>query len=354
MNSALWQLTLARFREFYREPAALFWVYGFPLILSFALGMAFRETPVPPATVDVQGDPNDPAVAGLRAALTEDKGFKVEFHDEATTRQRLRTSKTDLVIVPRSHTGSGPEFVYDKTRSEGVLARNAVERALLRIRNDQLPPAQRLPEPTERAISEPGSRYIDFLIPGLLGINLLAGGLFGVGFAVTDLRVRKLLKRFAATPMRRSDFLISLMLSRLVFTLIDVALLLTFAYFVFDIEVRGNALAFVMLIAAGGACFAGLGLLIGARSKTLETAAGLVNALMLPMYVLSGVFFSASRFPDAVQPFIQALPLTALNDGLRAIMNDGAGWEALGYPLLVLGIWGIACYAIAFKIFRWK
>jgi ABC-type multidrug transport system permease subunit len=354
MNSALWQLTLARFREFYREPAALFWVYGFPLILSFALGMAFRETPVPPASVDIQSDANDPAVAGLRAVLTEDQGLKVEVHDETAARQRLRTSKTDLVIVPRPHTAGGPEFVYDKTRSEGVLARNAVERTLLRSKNQQLPPDQRLPEPTERTVSEPGSRYIDFLIPGLLGINLLGGGLFGVGFAVTDLRVRKLLKRFAATPMRRSDFMISLMLSRLVFTLIDVALLLTFAYFVFDIEVRGNALAFVVLIAAGGACFAGLGLLIGARAKTLETAAGLVNALMLPMYVLSGVFFSASRFPDAVQPFIQALPLTALNDGLRAIMNDGAGWEALGYPLLVLGIWGVACYAIAFKIFRWK
>jgi ABC-type multidrug transport system permease subunit len=144
------------------------------------------------------------------------------------------------------------------------------------------------------------------------------------------------------------------MLSRLVFTLIDVALLLTFAYWVFDIEVRGSALAFAVLIAVGGACFAGLGLLIGSRAKTLETAAGLVNALMLPMYVLSGVFFSASRFPDAVQPFIQALPLTALNDGLRAIMNDGAGWEAMGYPLLILSIWGVACYALAFKIFRWK
>jgi ABC-2 type transport system permease protein len=355
MNSALWQLTLARFREFYREPAALFWVYGFPLILAFALGMAFRERPVPPAAVDVQADPNDPAATErLRATLAEDKGLQVSVHDEATCRQRLRTSKTDLVIVPQPGSAAGHEFVYDKTRSEGVLARNAVERTLLRTKNDQLPPAQRLPEPTERTISEPGSRYIDFLIPGLLGINLLGGGLFGVGFAITDLRVRKLLKRFAATPMRRSDFLISLMISRLVFTLIDIALLLTFAYFAFDIEVRGNALAFVVLIAVGGACFAGVGLLIGSRAKTLETAAGLVNAVMLPMYVLSGVFFSAARFPDAVQPFIQALPLTALNDGLRAIMNDGAGFEALGYPLLVLGIWGVGCYALAFKIFRWK
>jgi ABC-type multidrug transport system permease subunit len=345
----LWQLTLARFREFYREPAALFWVYGFPLILAFVLGLAFSGRPVPAAVVDVVSlSAIESAAEELREKLEGDEGLKVNVNDEATARQRLRTSKTDLVIVPRPESAAGHEYLYDATRSEGVLARNAVEKRLLRAANPDAP------VPKEHTITEPGSRYIDFLIPGLLGINLLGGGLFGVGFAVTDLRVRKLLKRFAATPMRRSDFMISLMLSRLVFTLIDVALLLTFAYFVFDIQIRGNVLAMVVLIAAGGACFAGLGLLIGARSKTLETAAGLVNALMLPMYILSGVFFSASRFPQEIQPFLYALPLTGLNDGLRAIMNDGAGWEAIGFPMLVLAIWGVACYAIAFRIFRWK
>jgi ABC-type multidrug transport system permease subunit len=345
----LWQLTLARFREFYREPAALFWVYGFPLILAFALGMAFRERPVPPAPVDVQSDPAEPAAAErLREILATDPGLQVELHDEASARQRLRTSKTDLVVIPRAGSGGAPEFVYDKTRSEGVLARNAAERTLLRAANPQAP------APTEKTVSEPGSRYIDFLIPGLLGINLLGGGLFGVGFAVADLRVRKLLKRFAATPMRRSDFLLSLMISRLVFTFIDVSLLLTFAYFVFDIQVRGDPVALVVLIAVGGACFAGLGLLIGSRARTLETVAGLVNAVMLPMYVLSGVFFSAARFPEGMQWFIRALPLTALNDGLRAVMNDGAGLGSLGYPFLVLCIWGVACYVLAIRIFRWK
>ncbi len=345
----LWQLTLARFREFYREPAALFWVYGFPLILAFALGLAFRERPVPPAAVDVQTDPSDPAPAErLKTILEADPGLQVSVHDEATCRQRLRTSKTDLVIVPRPGSAAGHEYLFDATRSEGVLARNAVDRALLRAAHPNTPTAP------EKAITEPGSRYIDFLIPGLLGINLLGGGLFGVGFAVADLRVRKLLKRFAATPMRRSDFLLSLMISRLVFTFIDIGLLLAFAYFAFDIRVRGDSLAFLVLIAVGGACFAGLGLLVGSRARTLETAAGLMNAVMLPMYVLSGVFFSAARFPETIQPFIQVLPLTALNDGLRAIMNDGAGWEAMGYPLLVLSVWGVACYVIAFKIFRWK
>lgn len=349
MSSALWQLTLARFREFYREPAALFWVYGFPLILAFALGLAFRERPVPASTIDVQLDPANPAAAEkLRDSLANDPALKVAVHDESTCRQRLRTSKTDLVVVPQPGTSAGHEFLFDATRSESVLARNAADRALVRAAYPQAPVAP------EKAVAEPGGRYIDFLIPGLLGINLLGGGLFGVGFVAADLRVRKLLKRFQATPMRRSDFLLSLMLSRLVFTLIDVALLLAFAYWVFDIRVRGNPLALTVLIAAGGASFAGLGLLVGSRARTIETVAGLVNAVMLPMYVLSGVFFSSSRFPDWMQPFIQVLPLTALNDGLRAVMNDGAGFEALGYPLFIVSLWGVLCFALAFRIFRWR
>ena len=347
--SPMWHLTLARVREFYREPAALFWVYGFPLILAGVLGLAFSEKPVPAAVVDVQADPTNPdATEKLRAALAADPGVQVTVYDAAVCRQRLRTAKTDAVVVPRPESGSGREYLFDATRAESVLARNAADRALLRAAH----PAQATA--IETPVTEPGGRYIDFLIPGLLGMNLLGGGLFGVGFAVADMRVRKLLKRFQATPMRRSDFMLSLMSSRLLFTLVDIGLLFGFAHLVFDIRVRGNPLAFLVLIAAGGASFAGLGLLLGSRARTMETAAGLVNAVMLPMYVVSGVFFSAARFPEAIQPFIQALPLTALNDGLRAVMNDGAGWEALPYPLLVLGVWGAISFAVAFRIFRWR
>ena len=347
--SPLWQLTLARVREFYREPAALFWVYGFPLILAFVLGLAFSEKPVPAASIDVVSDPAHPAATEkLRAALTADPGVKVEVHPEDVARKRLRTSKTDAIVVPRPDATAQYEYLFDATRSESVLARNAADRALLRAAHPTPAP------PTETPVTEPGGRYIDFLIPGLLGMNLLGGGLFGVGFAVGDLRVRKLLKRFQATPMRRSDFMLSLMLSRLAFTLIDIGLLLGFAYFAFGVKVRGNPLVFVALISLGGASFAGLGLLLGSRARTMETIAGLVNAVMLPMYVLSGVFFSSARFPEGMQPFVQVLPLTALNDALRAVMNDGAGWEVLPYPLLVLGLWGAISFTVAMRIFRWR
>jgi ABC-2 type transport system permease protein len=349
LMNPLWQLTVTRFREFYREPSTIFWVYGFPLILAFTLGMAFREKPVPPSMVDIQEDPKNPAASKeLLDLLKPNKRLVVELHDEADCRKRLRTSKTDLIIVP--HPGGKPEYeyVYDDTRSECVLARNAADGVLLRAKNTNLP------ETVETLAVEPGGRYIDFLIPGLLGINLLGGGLFGVGFVTADMRIRKLLKRFQATPMRRSDFLISLMLSRLVFTLVELTLLYGFAYLVFDIRIRGNVLAFFILMIVGGISFAGLGLLVGCRARTMETVSGLVNAAMLPIYVFSGVFFSSARFPEAVQPIIQILPLTALNDGLRAIMNDGAGFDALGYPLVILSIWGGLCFALALRFFRWQ
>ena len=349
MSPALWQLTLARFREFIREPAALFWVYGFPLILAFTLGLAFREHPVPSSQVDVQRRSREPRYRGETPRSARERS-----KSEGGRQRRFDVPPALADLEDRSHhraaTGHDgrPRVPVRRDSVRERAARNAADRVLVRASNPNTPVAP------ETAVAEPGGRYIDFLIPGLLGINLLGGGLFGVGFVTADMRVRKLLKRFQATPMRRSDFLLSLILSRLVFTLIDIGLLLAVAYWAFDIRVRGDFLAFLVLIVAGGACFAGVGLLVGSRARTIETAAGLMNAVMLPMYVLSGVFFSASRFPDWMQPFIQLLPLTVVNDGLRAIMNDGAGFESLGYPLLVVCLWSVVCFALALRIFRWR
>lgn len=344
------QLTLARFREFYREPAAVFWVYGFPLMLALALGIAFRNRPVERIRVDVRTDgPGGPyAAKRLEAILGADKRLQINLATEEGARNALRTAKTDLVVVPAIDMKSAAEYWFDPNRPECVLAKAVVDSAILKERVPDLP------APAERTIEEPGGRYIDFLIPGLVGTNLMGGGLWGVGFVVVDMRVRKLLKRFLATPMRRSDFLLSLMLSRVLFALVEITILLTFAYFVFDIRVRGDLLAFAALLVLGGMCFSGVGLLVACRAKTIETVSGLMNAVMLPMYILSGVFFSSDRFPEAMQPGIKLLPLTALNDGLRAVMNDGAGWEALPYPAAVLLTWGVACYALALRLFRWR
>ncbi len=342
------QLTAARLREFYREPAALFWVYGFPLVLAIVLGIAFQDRPVEHVAVDVAAAGGDPGpAAALVARLRTDPRIEATATDPGRALDRLRTGKTGLVVTP---TADPPGWAYtlDANRPECVLARTAADGVLLRAAD------QTLIKPRETQYSEPGGRYIDFLLPGLLGANLMGGGLFGVGFVLVDMRVRKLLKRFLATPMRKRDFLLSLLLSRLLFVVVEIGLLLAAGRLLFGVVVRGNPAALAVLVVLGGAAFAGIGLLIASRARTLETGAGLLNAVMLPMYLTSGVFFPAERFPAWAQPVLQALPLTALNDGLRAVINDGGGWAALGWPAVILTAWGVGCFALAGRLFRWS
>jgi ABC-type multidrug transport system permease subunit len=347
----LWQLTLTRVREFYREPAAVFWVYIFPLAMAIALGIAFRERPAEQLSIDVASKHNDPE--SVRAALQKLKADKrLEAREVAGDewKIRLRSGKTDLVVfASRSASGELNWELWDEEHSsKSVLARNVVENVLL---GEKSPSSLTF---EEHHLHETGSRYIDFLIPGLLGMNLMGGGLFGVGFVIVDMRVRKLLKRFLATPMKRSDFLVSIMLSRMLFTIPEVILLLTFGYLAFDVEIRGNLAALILVIVLGAYTFAGLGLLIASRAKTIETVSGLMNLAMLPMYVLSGVFFSSERFPDLMQPLIQALPLTALNNAMRAIMLEGRSLADVWRELAVLVAWGAISFALALRFFRWK
>ncbi len=346
--SPLWELTLARLREFYREPAAVFWVYGFPVILAATLGFAFRERPTPKIKIDVREDAGSPAaVAALKEKLAQDERFEVRGVTGEEWAKPLRSGKTDLVVAPTAD--GGYELWDEPRRSETVLARHAVESLLHRLAAG--PAAPRL---AERQLEEAGTRYIDFLIPGLLGMNLMGGGLWGVGFVLADMRIRKLLKRFLATPMSRRDFLLSVMFSRMLFTIPEVLVLLLFAYLVFGVKNQGSGAALVFLIVFGAASFGGLGLLVASRAKTIETVSGLMNLVMLPMWLLSGVFFSYERFPEAMHPVIKALPLTAMNDALRGVMLEGKSLTELGWELGVLTFWGLIPFVIALKIFRWR
>ena len=206
----------------------------------------------------------------------------------------------------------------------------------------------------EEKVTEPGARYVDFLVPGLIGMNLMGSGLWGLGFTVVMARARKLLKRFAATPMRRSHYLLSFMLSRLVFLVLEVAAVIIFATLAFGFTVRGSWLSVAFITVLGGFTFSGIGLLVAARPTTIEGVSGLMNFIMLPMWLLSGTFFSSERFPQVLQPFIKALPLTALNNVLRALMNEGAPLSANVIPIAILVAWCVVSFIVALKIFRWQ
>lgn len=345
-SSPLWQLVTSRLLLFLREPAAIFWVYGFPLLMLVALGVAFRDKPQELIAVDIVGAEGE---LEIERTLESDGRFKVTRSPEQDWKKRLQYGKTDLVIEVDSHNESSPyRFWEEPRRVESRLARYAVEAAILGRETPSSSAAD------VEHLQAAGSRYIDFLLPGMLGMGLMGGGLWGVGFLVVDMRVRKLLKRFLATPMRRSDFLLSIMLSRMVFTVLDVVFLLVVGYFVFGVRCQGSYLDLALASLIGATSFAGIGLLVASRAQTLETVSGLMNLIMLPMWVLSGVFFSSERFPAAAQPLINLLPLTALNQLLRGIMLEGTSIFAHWPQLILLTFYGMATFAISLRIFRWK
>lgn len=336
------ELVLARWRGFYREPGVLFWSFGFPIALAIALGIAFRNRAPEPVVVAVQDGPGAEVV---QRGLDASSDVEAKTLDPEAAAAALRTGKVDLVVVA----GPPHEYRFDPTRPESRLARSVVDDRLQRVegRKDAF-------EPDDEIVTEPGSRYIDFLIPGLIGTGLMQGGLWGVGYVIVEMRTRRLIKRLLATPMKKRDFLLAFVLVRALFLLIELPVLLAFATFAFDVPIRGSAIVLALVATLGSLSFAGLGLLIASRAENIQTASGLINLATLPMFILSGTFFSSGRFPDVMQPFIRALPLTALNDALRAIMLEGAGLADLGIELAVLGGWGVGCYVLALKIFRWR
>jgi ABC-2 type transport system permease protein len=339
---ALRELVLSRIREFFREPEAIFWVYVFPILLMVGLGIAFRGQDEGDVRVRIAADVPQSWVE----ALARDTRFVVETAEPGRAREQGARHRWDLLLLAQD---GRLKYVYDPSRQEARLAHLRVDRVLQEAagRDDAIPSEV---EP----LKVPGSRYIDWLIPGLLGLNIMGGGLWGVGFVATDLRMRKLLKRFVATPMRRSDFLVALMGSRLCFLVPEVIVILLVGYLGFGLEIRGSLLSLLIIVLAGAASFSGLGLLIACRAQKIETISGLMNAVMLPMWILSGVFFAAERFPDPMQPFIQALPLTQLNNSLRAIILEGAPLHTQWLPIAILGAWGGLSFPAAVRWFRWR
>ena len=342
------QLTLVRYREFYREPEALFWVFIFPVLLTAGLGIAFRgrgPERIPVAFVASVGT-DAPARDSLGQALAAATDLQVRTLDDSGAARALRAGDVAMVIRPGE---DGLEYRYDPERPDAREARLRVDQAVQRAagRSDPV-------RTSDRTIHERGARYVDFVVPGLLGMNLMGSGIWGLGFAIVDARRKHLLKRLTATPMSRPQFLASFVLSRLTFLILEVVLLLGFAVVVFDVPIRGSLVLLAGICVLSALSFASLGLLIAARPRTVEGVSGLMNVVMLPMWIFSGVFFSAARFPDSVQPLIRALPLTAVIDALRGAMLRGAGAHELVPELAVIAGWLVLSFVLAVRLFRWR
>ncbi len=362
-NSPFFQLYLARLREFYRQPARIFWVYGFPLLLAVVLGFAFRSRPPAPVQVDLADGPGAEAVQraveahNARLAQSDSRAtpdgplppIDLSVHPQAEALRRLKTGRATLAILPE-----GPEswtYRYDPTRPEATVARQTIDNVLQEAAGRVNPATTR-----DELVTEPGSRYIDFLIPGLIGLNAMGGGLWGVGFFLVNLRIAKLLKCYVATPMPRRDFLGAILASRLTFLAPDLGGLLLLGVLGFGMPIHGSLGLVVLLDVVGSLAFAGIGLLIASRTATTETVSGLMNLVMMPMWLLSGVFFSSERFPAAMQPLIQALPLTQLVGALRLVILEGAGiaQTEILMALAILAAWAVGTFWLALRLFKWS
>ena len=336
------ELTLARLREFVREPEALFWTFLFPIVMSIAMAIAFPASGAQTVRVGIAPGPGSDA---LRQALSSAKDVVVKEVSADDQLRALRNGEVHLIV----ERGNPPTYRFDPMRDESRLARIVVDDVLKGAAGRQEPWRAK-----EDLIAIPGSRYVDWLIPGIISLSIMNNGLWSIGFMTVQARLRKLLKRLAASPMRRRDYLMAPVLARLVFLGPEVAAPLLFGAIAFGMPIRGGFVSIALVAIVGALMWGALGLLMGSRARTFEAASGLMNMMSVPMWVLSGVFFAASNFPDAVQPFIQLLPLTALVDALRAVVLEGASLPSIWNELAIMAGWTIVPFAIALKIFRWR
>lgn len=341
------ELTRVRVLTFLREPEAIFWVFVFPLVLAAVLGFAFRSSGVTPNRIGVV---KEPGFQTLVEAFATDEHLEVEEFDSVDAAlEKLRKGAVDGVVRPGSAPGERARLRFDPVRSEAETAHLRVDRALRRVQDG----APESPVELEE-VTETGSRYIDFLFPGLIGMNLMGTGMWGIGFAIADVRRRKFLKRLLVTPMHKSSFFAGFILSRLVFLFLELTALAGIGAWILGVPFEGSVIGFIVAAVLGAMTFAGLGILIASRTRTIEGVSGLMNFTMMPMWLASGVFFSYERFPEAIHPLIQLLPLTALNDALRAIMIDGDALTSQWPELAVLVGWTVGTFVIALRIFRWE
>jgi ABC-2 type transport system permease protein len=339
LDGPLAQLTLVRVREFMREPEAVFWAVFFPILLTVGLGLAFRDRPDPILKIA--------ATPGIAATLKSEAGLDVRELPEDEARLALRNG--DIALAAVAGEAGSVAFYYDDTNTEGRTARTLADRAIQRAagRTDPVTIA-------DRVTREPGSRYVDFLVPGLIGIGIMSNAVWGLGFSIVDSRRRKLIKRMVATPMSRVQYLGSYLVWRLILLPVEVLIPLAFGALAFGVPVRGSWIAMGLVCLLGSLSFSALGILVGSRAKTIEAVSGIMNLAIMPQWIVSGVFFSAQRFPDAVQPAIKALPLTALIDALRAIQLRGAGLADVGVEIGILTGWLVVAFVAGLKLFRWR
>lgn len=366
MNNQLYRLIIAHIKEIVREPAVLFWGIGFPILMAWGLGIAFstkkemnREIAViqhtdttsfqKSALWDIiehySGKQKNDHYLNLKNQKTGD--IHLTFHECSKTDAHILLKKGTISLIIEV-IGAKTYYLFDPANAEAQLLYELVKGVVYNgpgyysSHQDEIKP-----------LTVSGTRYIDFLIPGLIAMGIMMSSSWGISYTLIDRRSKKLLRRMVATPMKKTNLLTALVTARFGMNIIEAVLLFFFAWLYFDIHIQGSIPALMLLFIAGNLAFAGISVLISSHTSNPEIGNGLINAIVTPMMVLSGIFFSYQHFPDWTLPIIRHLPLTMLADGIRSIFNEGAGIMQIWKETLILSIIGIVTYVIGLKIFKW-
>lgn len=344
MHTSLFQLVINNFRVFFREPAIIFWAVLFPIIMAWVLGIAFSSKGESLRTVYVTGSQAPQILTGEKV-FAEDTGnpsrirFKQTSEDEAL--QAIRRGVIVLYVEVRD---DSLIYHFDPMNSDAQVTHLVLERGIEERK-------------TSNSIVSPlrtrGTRYIEFLVPGLIALGIMNSCIWGIGWSLIETRMKKLLRRMVATPMKKSVFLTSYIVTRIVLGGFETLLLLLFARLYFHTEISGSLLAFVIVFLAGIFAFSGIAILVASRTSKTEVANGLVNLVTLPMMILSGIFFNYHNFPDWAVPVIEVLPLTLLADSIRAVFIDAGGLAEVMKPVAILCTTGLVTFVAGLKFFRW-
>jgi len=370
----LWQLTLALFREIIREPGVLFWGILFPILMSLGLGLAFTKKAdiirkvaiinnITRSDIELENktltdflqrrcerNPSRENESwGWKYVRQDDKmGNSIFLFYDMKWEEAMKLLKRGTINVIIKGLNDTVEYHFDPMNPDAELTylklSNIIgESKILTVKaNSEIKP-----------LTVSGTRYIDFLVPGLIAMGVMMSCMWGISYGLIDKRSKKLLRRLVATPMKKSHFLIALLTVRITINFIESIILFFFALMAFNLTIQGDKAALIIMFLAGNIAFAGIAVFVSSHTSNTEVGNGLINFVVFPMMVLSGIFFSYHNFPDWSIPVIQKLPLTTLTDGIRSIFNEGAGFNETAIPIIILTSTGIIFFAIGLKIFKW-
>jgi len=367
MRKPIIQLILIQFREFYREPGILFWAIVFPVLMAWGLGIAFTHKAEQKRDIAFIENHTQPDTL-FRGIITnyakkdssskehflryvirsgnKKTGFTVYRFIPSTWEKSAKLLKQGSILIIIEEKEGKLFYHYDPFNNDAQLTYMQLSSFI--SKGKPLEPAAEI-----KPLTQKGTRYIDFLVPGLIALNLMMSTMWGISYSLIEKRSKKLLRRMVATPMKKSSFMLSQLIARLVLNILEAFIVFIFAYFYFGITIQGNFIALIILYFAGMLCFTGISILVSSRTANTYVGNGLINAVVMPMMVLSGIFFSYHNFPDVVIPYIQALPLTILGDGIRSIFIEGAGFGEIFSPTIILSLIGILTFGVGLKIYKW-